>query len=68
MYRLYRDGELIAAVQDSVAPARVDAPWAVGGRSATEPEERRTFHGHIDDVRIYARALSATEVRALFRL
>lgn len=68
MYRLYRDGELIAAVEDSVAPTRVDAPWAVGGRSAVDPEEPRCFQGNIDEVRVYARALSAAEVRALFRL
>jgi hypothetical protein len=68
MYRLYRDGELIAAVEDSVAPTRVDAPWAVGGRSAVDPEELRAFQGNIDEVRVYARALSAAEVRALFRL
>jgi Concanavalin A-like lectin/glucanases superfamily len=67
MYRLYRDGELMAAVEDSFAPTRVDAPWAIGGRAALEPEQPRPFVGYIDDVHIYGRALSAAEVRALFR-
>jgi hypothetical protein len=67
MYRLYRDGALIAAVEDSAAPTRVDAPWAIGGRSAVEPDQPRPFLGLIDDVRVYDRALSAAEVGALFR-
>jgi Concanavalin A-like lectin/glucanases superfamily len=67
MYRLYRDGELLAAVEDDFAPIQVDAPWAVGGRAALVPEEARPYAGYIDDVRIYGRALSPGEVRALFR-
>jgi hypothetical protein len=66
-YRLYRDGELVAERRDAFAPRQVDAPWAIGGRSATTPPESRYFSGLIDEVRIYARALSADEVRALFR-
>lgn len=66
-YRLYRDGELIVVHPDTFAPQRVEAPWAVGGRSATMPPGDRSFAGLIDDVRIYGRALSDEEVRALFR-
>ncbi len=66
-YRLYRDGELLAEHADTFTPMQFDAPWAIGGRSATDPSEGRYFDGFIDDVRIYARALSADEVRALFR-
>lgn len=67
-YRLYRDGVLIAEQADTFAPTRVDAPWAVGGRSATVPVDPRFFSGSIDEVRIYDRALSDDEVRALARL
>jgi hypothetical protein len=66
-YRLYRDGELIAEQAEPFGPTPVDAPWAVGGRSTPTPGEARFFSGLIDDVRIYERALSADEVRALFR-
>jgi hypothetical protein len=66
-YRLYRDGELIVVHPDTFVPARVDAPWAIGGRAATMPPEGRYFSGLIDEVRIYERALSDDEVRALFR-
>jgi len=66
-YRLYRDGELVAEHADDYAPATVASPWAVGGRAETEPAEARYFSGCIDDVRIYERALSADEVRALSR-
>jgi hypothetical protein len=66
-YRLYRDGELIVAHPDDFGPERVEAPWGIGGRSATIPVDGRFFAGLIDDVRIYGRALSDEEVRALFR-
>ena len=66
-YRLYRDGELIVVHPDTFVPARVDAPWAIGGRAANMPPEGRYFSGLIDEVRIYERALSDDEVRALFR-
>ncbi len=66
IYRLYRDGELLAEQADAFVPIQVDAPWAVGGRSATTPPEDRYFDGFIDEVRVYGRALSAVETRALF--
>jgi hypothetical protein len=66
-YRIYRDGELIAEQADTFTPTRVDAPWAIGGRSTSMPVEPRSYNGLIDEVRIYDRALSADEVRALFR-
>jgi hypothetical protein len=67
-YRLYRDGSLIQEAPDSFAPEQLDAPWAVGGRTTAVPLDPRRFSGSIDEVRIYDRALSADEVRALARL
>lgn len=67
-YRLYRDGALINERVDSFAPKQVDAPWAIGGRSATEPMAERHYAGSIDEVRIYLRALNNDEVHALARL
>jgi hypothetical protein len=66
-YRLYRDGELIAQVEDRIGPTAIDAAWAIGGRSEPTPGEARYFAGLIDEVRIYGRALSDEEVRALAR-
>jgi hypothetical protein len=66
-YRLFRDGEPLAEQAIDFAPIEVDAPWAVGGRSTTMPPEDRFFSGLIDEVRVYGRALSPDEVRALFR-
>ncbi len=66
-YRLYRDGELVVVHPDDYVPAQVDAPWGIGARTATMPPEGRYFSGLIDEVRIYDRALSDDEVRALFR-
>jgi hypothetical protein len=67
-YRLYRDGSLIDEHPDSFLPTQVDAPWAIGGRSTTEPPTERYYSGSIDEVRIYERALSPDEIRALARL
>jgi hypothetical protein len=67
-YRLYRDGELVTEHPDGFVPMPIDAPWCIGGRSTPAPPEDRFFSGLIDEVRIYGRALSADEVRALFRL
>jgi hypothetical protein len=71
-YRLYRDGELLAEAADAVAPMRVEEAWAIGARGMpdrTTPEtfDPRYMNGMIDEVRIYGRALSDDEVRALFR-
>lgn len=70
-YLLYRDGELVAEQVDVVAPMRVEEAWAIGARgmpSGTTPDafDPRYFDGLIDEVRIYDRALSAGEVRALY--
>jgi hypothetical protein len=67
-YRLYRDGSLLNEQAESFMPIKVDAPWAVGGRSVTDPADGRHYSGSIDEVRIYERALSEDEVRALARL
>lgn len=64
-YRLYLDGELVGLLTEAFAPMRVEASWAVGGRSTTPPVESRSYAGLIDEVRIYNRPLSDQEVRAL---
>lgn len=71
-YRLYRDGEVIAEQSDAFAPMRVEEAWAIGARGMpdrAQPEtyDPRYFDGMIDEVRIYGRALSQEEARALAR-
>jgi Concanavalin A-like lectin/glucanases superfamily len=66
-YRLYRDAVLVAEEPEEFVPMSIDAPWAVGGRSAGGPEEPRPFAGLIDEVRIYRRSLGIEAIRALFR-
>jgi hypothetical protein len=71
-YRLYRDGSLIAEQADTVAPMRVEEAWAIGARgmpdrTLPETHDPRYFDGMIDEVRIYARALSHEEAQALAR-
>jgi hypothetical protein len=67
-YRLFRNGILAASYSDATLPPHVDVPWALGARAAwmaMKPE--RFFAGLIDDVRIYARGLTAAEVMALYQ-
>jgi len=67
-YLLYRNGVLVTSKVDKFIPVKVDAAWAIGGRPLSEsvtPE--RMFAGLIDDVRIYSRALSDSDVAALHR-
>lgn len=61
-HRLFRDG---AAVAERVAPARIrdtDRPLRIGRHSQFD---FGTFAGSIDQVRIYARALTDDEIRAI---
>ncbi|MHC4506636.1 MAG: LamG domain-containing protein, partial [Planctomycetota bacterium] len=59
---LYVDGKVDASVMTSGAIRPADHPICIGHNAA---RRGRHFHGLIDDVRIYERALSAAEVRAL---
>lgn len=68
-YLVYRNGVLAAATADStVPPANVMATWGIGAHVPTSDSATRFFSGEIDDVRVYGRALSATEVDALFKM
>lgn len=62
-FKLYRNGFLVDEKQGELHPD-VDEPLYIGRRSTDEP--RFYFHGKIDDLRMYSRALSADEVTALF--
>jgi len=67
-YRIYRNGALAASRADTtVAPANIDAPWAIGARAPQPENLGRVFNGQIDDLRVYGRALSGAEVEALYR-
>jgi len=66
-WRLYRNGQEIGKTDSSVGAIRIDADWAIGGKSPGEPNyPERFFHGLIDDVRIYDRALPPSEVLELY--
>jgi hypothetical protein len=63
-YQIYRNGALAAATTDATMPqSNVDTTWVIGGSA----QQDNLMQGEIDDVRIYGRALSATEVEALYR-
>jgi large repetitive protein len=58
--RLYINGVLEASL-DAPAPAVNGLPLAIGGQS----DGQRNYRGTIDDLRLYARALSPVEIQAL---
>src|SRR5262249_36568708 len=65
-FSLYRNGALLAQQADAMGAIAGDAPWAMGGRASSEPPDaNRFFSGLIDDVRVYSRALSPSEIQAL---
>jgi uncharacterized repeat protein (TIGR01451 family) len=59
---LYRNGVVIATTETGMGSLQVNASWAIGARDAGVD---RFFNGVIDEVRIYNRGLSASEVLAL---
>ena len=60
----YIDGTLSSQVPFTVTPTNASADWWIGGTSFSG----RNFEGRIDDVRVYTRDLSATEVDALYKM
>ena len=68
-YLVYRNGELAATLSDATVPlANIDALWGMGAHApnGTGDTGSRFLQGEIDDVRVYGRALSAGEVKALY--
>lgn len=62
-FKLYRNGVLVDEKQGELRPDAGE-PLYIGRRSTDEP--RFYFHGKIDELRMYSRALSEGEVTALF--
>jgi hypothetical protein len=66
-YRLFRNGQLAGMNADATSPPpNIEAPWGLGARPMSSTGPDRFMQGNIDDVRVYGRALSATEVQALY--
>jgi hypothetical protein len=61
-WRLYRNGVQVSSSVQAVGAVTVTTGWAIGARG---DGTSRWFAGGIDDVRIYKRALSATEIADL---
>jgi CSLREA domain-containing protein len=63
--RLYFDGVLVATAEDpSTGPLALNVPDLIGRRNWCG--STNTFNGLIDEVAIYHRALSASEIEAIF--
>ena len=65
--RIYVDGSLEATLADDTGAWGTDSGTAtIGGETSASGESDRQFEGAIDDVRVYSRALSASEVQSLY--
>ena len=62
-WRLYRNGVVVASVPATVGAVTVSADWVIGGSAVAG--DLRSFPGTIEDVRVYKRALSTTEIASL---
>jgi hypothetical protein len=72
-WRLYRNGQEIAMQPSVVGAVPVQNDWSIGARAPGLPPcmpqgPERYFNGLIDEVRIYRRALSASEIEELYHL
>lgn len=61
---LYVNGVLVNSVTDTTTSVPTYSDFNIGGQLSVG----RFFGGRIDDVRLYSRALSSTEISALYRL
>lgn len=64
-WKLYRNGMEVASQQIVTGAIQVNANWVIG---ASGYGTSRFFTGAIDEVRIYDRALSASEVQELYQI
>jgi hypothetical protein len=62
-WRLYRNGVVVASVPATVGAITVSTDWVIGGSAVAG--DLRSFPGTIEDVRVYKRALSTTEIASL---
>lgn len=66
---LYRNGKEVARHPTAIGAMRINGDWGIGGKAPSEAAAAdRFFNGSIDEVRIYRRALSPTEVLELYHL
>jgi hypothetical protein len=64
--RIYLDGVEVAQNAQATAPTATNDPLYIGLDYL--PGNSRNFPGYIDEVRVYNRALSASEVKQLYNL
>jgi hypothetical protein len=63
---LYVNGSYVGVQAASISPIQLRALLLGGRYTSTENLFNQGFHGEIDDVRIYNRELSVTEIQALY--
>ena len=66
-WNLYRNGVLVTSAQTSIGAQPVAMPWAIGSRSTPSEIEGHFFSGSIDEPAILDKALSESEIAALYQ-
>ena len=61
-YKLFIDSQYIMEFTDTNPNLPTEIGWIIGGRKSNQ----NNFNGKLDDIRIYHRALSQSEITALF--
>ncbi|GAA0279195.1 hypothetical protein GCM10009527_089440 [Actinomadura nitritigenes] len=64
VWRLYRDGELLATQSSPVGPLDSAGPWSIGASINSSNTAEAFFQGDIDEVRIWNRARGPVEIAA----
>lgn len=69
-FRIYIDGVIDSEVSapNITQLASVSMPWVIGAKSDLSPASVEFFRGAIDNLRLYGRALSGTEISSLYAL
>jgi len=62
----YLNGNAIRTARLTYNPVPGTEPLRIGTIVGSDPDNFSSFHGSIDDVLIYERALSVSEVRSLY--
>lgn len=64
-WKLYRYDTQVGASDGGSGPSPFDAAWSIGSMGDPAPADGRFFGGAIDEVAVFAKALTATQIHAI---
>lgn len=66
-WNLYRNGALVASAPSPNGALDVATPWTIGSRAGTTPDEGLFFRGGMDEPAVLNKALTASQINALYQ-